>query len=144
MATSSAMLDRIALHEAGHAVVARALALHCGGASVADDHGRTTYQDTTDNSIAVLVATMSGAAAEHVLIGNIGNGIAGDQERVRVLTDARGMSQDAIDRLWRVACLLVKVHETDIRVLAVELVRRRQLSGEQIDALAWPRGRPDE
>jgi hypothetical protein len=47
------MLDRdtvISIHEAGHAVIARALALHCGAATMADGRGRANYQDTTDDS----------------------------------------------------------------------------------------------
>ena len=130
------MLDRIALHESGHAVIARALALRCGGAMVADGHGRAVYQDEVDDgSIATIIATLGGAAAEHVLIGNIADGIAADRQQIEAARSARGMTQDECNRLWRVACLLVKVHETDIRVLAVELQRRRQLSGAQIDAL---------
>lgn len=138
-ATSSAMLDRIALHEGGHSIVARVLGLECGGATVADDHGRANYQDTTDDSIATIIAHMSGAASEHVLIGNIGNGIAADWEQIAAASGARGMTQDECNRLWRVACLLVKAHETDIRVLAVELQRRGRLSGVEIDAIVWPR-----
>jgi hypothetical protein len=67
------MLDRdtvIALHESGHAVIARALALRCDAATVADGRGRADYEDEADGcSIAVIVAHMSGAAAEHVLTG---------------------------------------------------------------------------
>jgi hypothetical protein len=138
------MLDRdtvISIHEAGHAVIARALALHCGAATMADGRGRANYQDTTDDSIAVLLAHMAGAAAEYVLTGRIADGLAGDQQAVTSLCDARGMTQDEVDRLWCTACVLVRAHETDIRVLAVELQRRGQLSGAEIDAIAWPRGR---
>ena len=84
---------------------------------------------------------MGGAAAEHVLIGNIADGIAADRQQIEAACAARGMTQDECNRLWRVACLLVKVHETDIRVLAVELQRRRELTGPQIDAICARRGK---
>jgi hypothetical protein len=138
------MIDRdtvISIHEAGHAVIARALALHCGAATLADGHGRADYQDEADSSIATILAHMAGAAAELVLTGRIANGLASDQQQVSSLCDARGMSQDAVDRLWHTACALVRANETSIRCVAVELQRRRALSGEQIDAIAWPRGR---
>ena len=66
------MLDRdtvISIHEAGHAVIARALALRCGGATVADGRGSAAYEDEFDGSIATVIAQIAGAAAEHVLTG---------------------------------------------------------------------------
>jgi hypothetical protein len=81
---------------------------------------------------------MAGAAAEHVLTGRIADGLVADQQAVWSLCDARGLSQDAIDRLWCVACVLVKAHETSIRCLAVELQRHRELSGAQAIARRSP------
>ena len=138
------MLDRdtvISIHEAGHAVIARALALRCGAATMADGRGRADYQDdeAEDGSIATIVAHMAGAAAEYVLAGRIADGLASDREQVVSLCDARGLNQDAVDRLWSTACALVRANETSIRCVAVELQRHRALSGEQIDAIAWPR-----
>jgi hypothetical protein len=133
------MLDRdtvISIHEAGHAVVARALALRCGSALIENGRGRANYQDTTDDSIAVIVTHMSGAAAEYVLTGRIANGLAADQQAVTSLCDARGMTQAEVDRLWSTACTLVRAHETSIRCVAVELQRRGELSGAEIDAIA--------
>jgi hypothetical protein len=137
------MLDRdttISIHEAGHAVVARALALRCGGASIADGRGRADYQDdeAEAGSIATIIAHMSGAAAERVLLGSIADGIAGDREQIVSLFDARGLTQVQADRLWRTACALVRAHEAAIRRVAVELQRRRSLSGAEIDQIAWP------
>jgi hypothetical protein len=136
------MIDRdtvISVHEAGHAIVARALALRCGGASVVDGRGSAQYEDEVDGSLAVIVAHLAGAAAESVLIGRIADGLRGDQQAIAAACDARGMSQDALDRLWHTACALVRAHEVDIRCVAVELQRRRSLTGAEIDALAWPR-----
>jgi hypothetical protein len=138
------VIDRdtvISIHEAGHAVIARALALRCGAATMADGRGRADYQDdeAEDGSIATIVAHMAGAAAEYVLTGRIANGLASDQEQVTSLCDARDMTQDAVDRLWSTACALVRANETAIRVVAVALQRRGELSGREIDAIAWPR-----
>jgi hypothetical protein len=140
------MIDRetvIALHESGHCVVARALALQCGAATVADGHGRADYEDdeAEDGSIATIIAHMAGAAAEYVLTGRIADGLAADQQAFTSLCDARGMTQAQVDRLWHTACALVRANETSIRCVAVELQRRRALSGEQIDAIAWPKRR---
>jgi hypothetical protein len=138
------MIDRdtvIALHEAGHAVIARALALRCGAATVADGHGRADYQDEVDGSIATIIAHMAGAAAELVLTGRIANGLAADQQQVSSLCDARGLTQDEVDRLWSTACALARAHEVAIRCVAIELQRRRELTAREIDQIAWPRGR---
>ena len=134
------MIDRdtvISINEAGHAVIARALALHCGAATMADGHGRADYEDdeAEDGSIATVIAHMAGAAAEHVLTGRIADGIVGDREQIVSACEARGLSQDAVDRLWRTACVLVRANENAIRCVAVELQRRRELSGAEIDAL---------
>jgi hypothetical protein len=132
------MIDRdtvIALHESGHAVVARALALRCGAATVADDHGRANYQDTTDDSIANIVATMSGSAAEYVLIGDIADGHVADQQAVASLCARRDMTQAQLDKLWSTACTLVRANENAIRCVAQALLQHGELSGAQIDAL---------
>jgi hypothetical protein len=132
------MLDRdtvIALHESGHAVIARALALRCDAATVADGHGRADYQDEVDGSIATIIAHMAGAAAEYVLTGRIADGLVADREQIVSACDARGMTQAQVDRLWHTACALVRANETSIRCVAVELQRRRALSGAEIDAL---------
>lgn len=60
------MIDRdnvISIHEAGHSIVARALALHCGGATMADGCGRADYEDdeAEHGSIATIIAHMAGA-----------------------------------------------------------------------------------
>jgi hypothetical protein len=127
----------IALHESGHCVVARALALHCGGATVADGRGRADYEDdeAEDGSIAVILAHMAGAAAEYVLTGRIADGLAADRQQIVSACAARDLTQDAVDQLWRTACALVRANETSIRCVAVELQRRGALSGAEIDAL---------
>src|SRR6478609_2360824 len=132
------MIDRdtvIALHEADHCVVARCLALRCGGAMVADGCGRADYHDDEEEhgSIAVIVAHMAGAAAESVLTGRIADGIAGDQAQIEAACAARDLTQHECDQLWRTACALVRANETSIRLIAEELQRRRALSGAQID-----------
>jgi hypothetical protein len=86
-----------------------------------------------------VIGTSPAAAAEHVLTGRIADGLASDRQQVVSLCEARGMSQDEVDRLWHTACTLVRAHETSIRYLAVELQRRRALTGAEIDAIAWPR-----
>jgi hypothetical protein len=109
---------------------------------VADGHGRANYQDTTDDSLATIIAHMAGAAAEHVLTGHIADGIGGDREQIEPACDARGMSQDECDALWRSALALVRANEAAIRVVADALLQRGTLTGPQIDALV--RGKADE
>ena len=84
------MIDRdnvISIHEAGHSIVARALALHCGGATMADGCGRADYEDdeAEHGSIATIIAHMAGAAAGRVLLGGIADGIAPDPARAEKL-----------------------------------------------------------
>jgi hypothetical protein len=136
------MVDRdtvIALHEAGHCVVARCLALRCGGAIVAEGHGRADYEDEADSgSVAAVIAHMSGAAAEAALLGRLADGLAGDQAQIEAACAARGMTQDECDQLWRSALALVRANESSIRLIAEELQRRRALSGAEIDELMRP------
>jgi hypothetical protein len=40
------------------------------------------------------------------------------------LTDAPGMTQAEVDRLWSTACALARANEITIRCVAVELQRR--------------------
>jgi hypothetical protein len=102
--------------------------------------GRADYEDEADDgSIATIIAHMAGGAAEHVLTGRIDDGLAGDQAQIEAACTARDLTQDECDQLWRTTCALVRANETSIRLIAEELQRRRALSGEEIDAIAWPR-----
>jgi hypothetical protein len=134
------MIDRdtvISIHEAGHAVVARALALRCGGAMVADGCGRADYHDDEagDGLIAVIIAHMAGAAAESVLTGRLADGLRGDQAQIVSACAVRDMTQHECDQLWRSVLALVRANEVAMRSVADALLERGELSGAQIDAL---------
>jgi hypothetical protein len=137
------MIDRdtvIALHESGHAVVARALGLHCGAAMMAEGRGHAAYEDEAeDGSIAVVIATMAGSAARAGSHWPHRRRSRRRSAAVTALADARGMTQDQLDRLWCTALVLARAHETPIRCVAVALQRRGRLSGAEIDQIAWPR-----
>ena len=143
------MIDRdtvIALHEADHCVVARCLALRCGGAMVADGCGRADYHDDEEEHGSSPSSSLTWPALppSSFLLAASPTASPVTGELIVAACAARGMTQDECDRLWRTACALVRANESAIRCVAVALQRRGRLSGAEIDAIAWPRARPDE
>jgi hypothetical protein len=131
------MLDRdtvIALHEAGHAVISRVLQLPSGAATI-DGEPRAYLQD--DHNLASLITAMAGSAAERELVG-VAGGVDGDRPKVERLLDALGVDSDTC---WLITRQLVELHRARIAAVAQALLERGSLSGAEIDAIAWPRGR---
>jgi hypothetical protein len=128
-----AEFERIARHEAAHAVVARVLGftvtrvyLHEGGGNCDNEGGG--FGD--DFYARVAVIAMAGAAADRAA-GFEGAGSAGDRAllcehtaRLRQPFDVEGKADE-----------LVAEHEREIDFVTVALFNAGELSGEQVDQL---------
>jgi hypothetical protein len=117
---------RVAIHEAGHAVVARLLQLpDCGEASITP--GFATF--SVDHGPASICALMAGAAAEITLFGD---------------HDHQGNSADAklverfdgdTDALWNHTLDLTQQYRSLIARVAIRLRRARTLDAAAIDRI---------
>lgn len=128
---------RIAIHEAAHACIARAVGLPgCGEVSVVADNPYARFPNNQGSGS--LATLMAGAAAEVELLGDYDEvGVTVDEERVRErLLDWYG-SDAASGMLWDYALDLVKHHRAAIERLAHELVREQVLDGDEVDAIFY-------
>lgn len=125
-------IQRIAIHEAGHATAARLLRLpNCGEASVAP---RSYARVPTDHGASSICAIMAGSAAEIVTFGDYdpeGNEV--DRELAWEQLERCGY-EDA-DALWNYTLALVRRHQARIGYLAVKLKRAGTLDGPAIDRI---------
>jgi ATP-dependent Zn protease len=150
-----------AIHEAGHAVIARVLTLDCGGATIKPDHDSAAHAITNDpwacifaweqrgkvrnNQDAVwharIMSFMAGAEAEVVLLGSA----QGDDGEDRYQIDLMADQLDNIEladwirleaRLRALTRALIRRHRKRIERVAEALLAKGSLSGKAIDELA--------
>jgi len=143
-----------ATHEAGHAVIGRALHFVCEGASIsASGAGRATvhkrFRDGCAGSHAslifsALVISVSGAAAERELLGRDDADIPDEGDRARQASLLRLLDRpDALALAEREAARLVHQHRGRIERVARALMAAGTLSGREIDSLIAQPTRPD-
>jgi hypothetical protein len=138
--------NRVAAHEAGHAVISRVLQLPSGKATIV---GAPCAYLQDDHGLASLLTAMAGSAAERELTGVAGiDGTFGDRPKVERLLDALGVDSDTC---WLIVRQLVELHRDRIAAVAQALLERGSLSGAEIDQIVWSSaaggkddGRPDE
>jgi len=153
-----------AVHEAGHAVIGRALGLLCGQASVVADgdsaghsiaagpyevaqrwEDRGKYRDHASVLLGRLIYLVAGAEAEELIVGTCAGGDGSDrQDCYETLTqfhlppvdpdDAAAVDQ-YFGRLRRHTRALVRRHENTIRAVAETLQKRGTLSADELDAM---------
>lgn len=146
-----------AIHEAGHAVVGRAVTMLCGGASIVADEDSAGHSITADPYDVIakweerekwrepasvyrgrIITLAAGAEAEVEILGDHYGGDGDDRYRIALMLDeiADEDDHDRIEaRLRRFARQLVRYHRADIEKVAAQLEERRFLTGEEIDAL---------
>jgi hypothetical protein len=129
----------IAVHEAGHAVIARVLGLEGGAATlVADESGRAQAAWTADNSIKDIMASLGGRAATEVLLDRASDeGCSFDDERAMGLLESNGFRGcfDARRCLLGDTRRLAERHKAAIALVAIALLDRETLTGGEIDEL---------
>ena len=157
------MTDRdhqTAVHEAGHAVIGRALNVVCGEVSIdPDDEDHLGYSAMSDPRFswergdgpkralaeAFCVALYAGAEAERVILGtaDVGDGVDCDRATSCLawagVRGATFVGDDAYDRaetrLRSKARQQVISHRAAVQRVAGALLLSRKLSGEQVDAV---------
>ena len=148
--TSRADPRHTATHEAGHAVIARVLALMCGGASIrpvgnerAMIHGpfecegewigRAKWRSGGAVYRARIIAFMAGTEAEIELFGATQGD--DDEDRSQIALMAKELYSCDLDRLRMMTRMLVRRHRNRIERVAAALLAERKLSAEQVDEL---------
>lgn len=129
-------VQRIAIHEAGHCVVARKLGLPgCGGVTIIEPHAFAVFSE--NHGAESVVALMAGAAAEVVAFGSHDEiGIRGDAEKVGQQLKLLGCT-DCVP-LWHRALNLARRHRVLITRVAIKLRRAGGvLDGAALDRLVW-------
>ena len=150
-----------AVHEAGHAVIARVLGLTCRLVTIVPDEEKGTlgcaHVESPDDAWwrwidlgkerdqfvayrARMIVNLAGEEAEREMLGAISDGYDSDYESTTAC--AMEMSDVAFDpdqrmmrRLRRQTVRLVRKHCDKIERVAAALVEQRTLSGDEIDAL---------
>jgi ATP-dependent Zn protease len=159
------VLNHVAIHEAGHAVIARVLGLKCGGATVIATEDTAGYAIINEASAtariwrqagevpvpglliddinnphraayrATILASMAGAEAERELLGQCDDGDQFDRQRIADLM-AKFVSLLLDEpRLRRKTRRLVRSYRKQIERVAAALNRRRTLTAAEIDHL---------
>ena len=158
---------RIAIHEAGHAVVGRILNMVCGEVTIAPDDesaGHAVTEDPyetaadwrrqgrfrSDSESAILrgriMAFMAGAEAEKAILGDCPGGDDADRSKAMLMLErlATRLDQPALDRrLRRWTGALCRRHAARIRLLARALMRESILSDDEVRALIGVPKPPD-
>lgn len=151
-----------AIHEAGHAVIARALGLSCGAATILpnedegeaghaeiDDPWRTAfdwehrgrYRDCRLAFRGRILASMAGAEGETVLLGRCAVGDGFDRTEIAELADSADTKftdaewQRREPRMRAMCRMLVWRHRAAIAQVASALVQRGSLTGPEIDEI---------
>jgi ATP-dependent Zn protease len=144
-------LLEIALHESGHSVIARALGLKCGRATMCDHDGvARAYFKTSGHGINGVIALLAGRAATEVILGFASDhGCSVDDAEAMELLIADGIRVPWYARRVRQQCLdqareLIRQHRPAVEAVANALLERETLSGAEIDQLmmdaeAWRR-----
>jgi hypothetical protein len=149
-----------AIHEAGHAVIARVLTLACGQATIVPDFdegeaGHSVTEDqwvclhewekrgkVRDNPDAVwhgrMISSMAGAEAEVACLGSTQGSDGDDRYQIELMAEELegGGSWSRIEpRLRAMTRMLVRRHRVLIERVAAALLERKTLSREELDAL---------
>lgn len=150
-----------AVHEAGHAVIARALGIGCGEVTIIAEEGHSLgHSDILDPrfdwrrgdgpkgaaATKFVIALYAGAEAEQLICNSQYIGDSVDKERATACLAWAGVVRGAVfvgdDRFDRYeaklrikSASLVAKHRNDIECLAAALLEREKLSGQEVDAL---------
>jgi hypothetical protein len=152
-------LKHTAYHEAGHAVIGRALTLHCGRATIKPDYDkgeaghaithdpydclyewekRGHVRDSRDAVYHARIMTyMAGAEAELVLLGSKAIGDGDDRCQIELMAkELHDTDWNKLEsRLRAMTRMLVQRHRARIERVAKALLARTSLSAKALDKL---------
>jgi hypothetical protein len=130
-------LARTCIHEAGHAIVARALGVVCTGAAITDDSSgwcRTGRASPTED----LAIMFGGIEAERILFGSARVAqVAGDLANIERLARRYRMADAAVEDMRPQVRAVLRQHWDKVERVAAVLARQRYLPGMLIDSLSW-------
>jgi hypothetical protein len=145
------LLLEIAIHEAGHAVIARALGIPAGRATMCDHDGVARCYFKDDGSTGNVIAILAGRAATQVILGYASDfGCSFDDGKAAnlLMADGRDLREARIafhECLGHAKCLIRCLHRPAVeRVarallakgdVARALLAKGELSGAEIDKL---------
>jgi hypothetical protein len=131
-------------HEAGHAVIARALGVPAGRASIAFDAALNVH-GLAESGIpkrhnrracrASAVVSMAGAEAERHFLGVSCDGDGSDRDHIAELLEAEDDPAGIEARCRATARKLVREHSGRIKLVARMLIACGELSGRELDRL---------
>ncbi len=149
-----------AIHEAGHAVIGRALGLTCGSATIVPNEAegeaghhivarpdriqydwdkRGKYRESDSVFIGRILTFMAGAEAETELVGRCAGGDGDDRREIEWMADSIGLSDEQWERyeprMRRHTRRLVRKHRSKIERVAGTLEERGTLQAQEIDLL---------
>jgi hypothetical protein len=144
------LLLEVAIHEAGHSVIARVVGLKAGPATIRDGNAGSYFKD--DGSIDNVLAVLAGRAATLEILGradDYGCSID-DAQAMTLLTTSRFIEREPwYAKRVRQQCLdqaraLIRKHRAAVEAVADALLQRETLSGAEIDRMmmdaeAWRR-----
>jgi hypothetical protein len=151
-------IEATAIHEAGHAVLARVLTLAAGGATIKIDFDSAGHSVTHDPYVALyewekrgkargpeavwharIIAFMAGAEAECELLGSAQPGDGDDRYQIELMAEQLCSDEKSWERLERrlraMTQMLVRRHRTRIDCVANALIVKKTLDGEELDRL---------
>ena len=134
------ILTEVAVHEAGHSVIARVLGLPAGTATLCDHDGvaRSYFRD--DGSIANVLAVLAGRAASMELLGRACDyGCSIDDAFALRLLEAQGREPWYAKIVRRQVLAdtraLIRRHRAAVERVARALLERETLTAAEIDKL---------
>jgi hypothetical protein len=142
--TANRLALEVAVHEAGHAVIARAVGWRGGKVTLqdADGNARNYYHvDDDRTSLKEALVGLGGRAATEVLLGHASDpGCAIDDAKIGQVLEANGFGDKGFAFDVRMALLadvhaLIRRHQAAVALVAVNLLARETLSGAEIDQL---------
>jgi len=146
---------RVAVHEAGHSVLARCLLgpACCGGATIIPDGNgldghatvaghhtihndfiaRGEYRDFLSSVFLKLQVCLAGPEAERIAFGDCD--ARGDMRMIKQLCERYSISDDDVERLRPQVHALLTKHWDAVERVAAALLDKKTLTGVEIDAL---------
>jgi ATP-dependent Zn protease len=130
------LLLEVAVHEAGHSVIARVVGLRSGRATLSDHDGVARAYFADDGSLNNVVAVLAGRAATEVILGRASDyDCSIDDDIAKRMLAAKGFVGFGMRTKLYDARALIRQHRAAVERVARALLVRGTLSGDEIDAL---------
>jgi hypothetical protein len=143
-----ALLLEVAVHESGHSVISRVVGLPSGKATLRDSDGNGRSYSKNDDGLKSVLVALAGRAATEVILGFASDpGCAVDDGKSVELLEANGFRDSFYAFDVKMALLadvhaLIRRHRGAVALVALGLLTKGTLTGEEIDRLLEGADRP--